>query len=125
METYPVLFISYDLLYMVDRPIFDHTLEQRRSLLNELSQDYNFPITNQFEVRDHEHIDELFDRALAHGNEGLMLKKKDSTYEYGQRRKSWLKVKKPGGTLDTVLMYAHAGSGKRGDTTPILPSASA
>lgn len=43
-----------------------------------------------------------------------MLKKKESTYEYGQRRKSWLKVKKPGGTLDTVLMYAHAGSGKRG-----------
>lgn len=43
-----------------------------------------------------------------------MLKKKNSAYEYGQRRKSWLKVKKPVGTLDTVIMYAHAGSGKRG-----------
>jgi len=114
MEKYPVLFISYDLLYHKDQPIFEHTLAERRSLLSSLSEEYTLPITNQFEVEDHDHVDKLFDRALAHGNEGLMLKKKDSTYEYGQRRKSWLKVKKPGGTLDTVLMYAHAGSGKRG-----------
>lgn len=56
----------------------------------------------------------LFQRALERGNEGLMLKKCDSVYEYGQRRRSWLKVKQPGGSLDTVMMYAHAGSGKRG-----------
>ncbi len=114
MEKYPVLFISYDLLYHKDKPIFEHTLAERKNLLTDLSKKHTLPITNQFEVNDHDHIDELFERALAHGNEGLMLKKKDSTYEYGQRRKSWLKVKKPGGTLDTVLMYAHAGSGKRG-----------
>lgn len=114
MEKYPVLFIAYDLLYYDDRPVFEHTMRERRELLEELSQKHNFPVTNQFEVNSHEEVDDLFDRALAHGNEGLMLKKKDSTYEYGQRRKSWLKVKKPGGTLDTVIMYAHAGSGKRG-----------
>lgn len=114
MEKYPVLFISYDLLYLEDRPIFEHSLLERRNWLKELAETHTLPITNQFDVRDHNHVEELFDRALAHGNEGLMLKKKESTYEYGQRRKSWLKVKKPGGTLDTVLMYAHAGSGKRG-----------
>ena len=114
IEKYPVLFISYDLLYYDDHPIFEKKLEERRELLTALSQTHNLPVTNQFEVKDHDHLDELFDRALAHGNEGLMLKKANSTYEYGQRRKSWLKVKKPGGTLDTVMMYAHAGSGKRG-----------
>ncbi|MDZ7683125.1 MAG: ATP-dependent DNA ligase [Fodinibius sp.] len=114
MEKYPVLFISYDLLYHRNGPIFEHTLSERRELLVNLSEKHSLPITNQFEVTDHDHVDELFERALAHGNEGLMLKQKHSTYEYGQRRKSWLKVKKPGGTLDTVLMYAHAGSGKRG-----------
>jgi DNA ligase-1 len=114
MEKYPVLFIAYDLLYLDDRPLFEHTLLERRKLLAELSEKHSLPITNQFDVTDRDHIDELFERALAHGNEGLMLKKKDSTYEYGQRRKSWLKVKKPAGTLDTVIMYAHAGSGKRG-----------
>lgn len=115
MEHYPILFISYDLLYHDEHPIFEKKLVERRNLLTKLSQIHNLPITSQFEVEDHDHLDELFERALAHGNEGLILKKVDSTYEYGQRRKSWLKVKKPGGTLDTVIMYAHAGSGKRSE----------
>jgi len=114
MENYPVLFIAYDVLYHDQQPIFEKRLTERRAILHELSASHKLPISNQFEVTDRNHVDELFERALAHGNEGLMLKKKESTYEYGQRRKSWLKVKKPGGTLDTVIMYAHAGSGKRG-----------
>lgn len=113
-EKYPVLFIAYDLLYREDAPLFEETLRERREQLKELAGRHELPVTNQFEVRDHDHVEELFERALAHGNEGLMLKKTESTYEYGQRGKSWLKVKKPGGTLDTVIMYAHAGSGKRG-----------
>ena len=114
MEQYPVLFIAYDLLYFKDRPIFEKTLLERREILHELANEKQLPVSNQFEVTGRDHVEELFERAIAHGNEGLMLKKKDSTYEYGQRRKSWLKVKRPGGTLDTVMMYAHAGSGKRG-----------
>jgi len=114
LHEYPVIFISYDILYHREQPLFDRTLTERRKTLEKLSNSYNLPITNQYEVDRREHVDELFERALAHGNEGLMLKKTDSPYEYGQRKKSWLKVKKPGGTLDTVIMYAHPGSGKRG-----------
>lgn len=116
LQKYPVLFIAYDLLYTNETPIFDWPLTDRRNALKKLSDEFQIPVTSQFDVNDFEHLDELFNLALAHGNEGLMLKKKDSVYEYGQRRKSWLKVKKPGGTLDTVMMYAHAGSGKRGGT---------
>jgi DNA ligase 1 len=110
----PVLFIAYDLLFMDDVPVFGQTLNQRREMLEQLAGRHAIPISNQFELDESDRLDELFDRALAHGNEGLMLKKKGSAYEYGQRGKSWLKVKKPGGSLDTVMMYAHAGSGKRG-----------
>lgn len=116
LEQYPVIFISYDLLYTGKMPIFDETLGERRSRLRKISKSYNVPMTLQFPVDDRDHLQELFDEALSHGNEGLMLKKVDSTYEFGQRRKSWLKVKKPGGTFDTIMMYAHAGSGKRGGT---------
>ena len=116
LEQYPVLFISYDLLYWDGQPWFERPLTERREKLAQISRDYGFPVTNQFDIEDHQHLDELFNRALEHGNEGLMLKLKDSSYEYGQRKKSWLKVKRPGGTLDTVLLYAHAGSGKRGGT---------
>ena len=116
LEKYPVVFIAYDLLYNGERPIFDETLSERRSQLRKLSENHEIPVARQFPVKDREHLEELFEQALAHGNEGLMLKKTSSRYEYGQRRKSWLKVKKPGGTFDTVMMYAHAGSGKRGGT---------
>lgn len=114
MKKYPVLFIAFDVLYHKGHTVFDWPLQKRRELLQELSETYQLPISNQFAVNTHEHIDRLFERALAHGNEGLLLKKENSRYEYGQRRKSWIKVKKPGGTLDTAIMYAHAGSGKRG-----------
>ncbi|MGM0745826.1 MAG: ATP-dependent DNA ligase, partial [Bacteroidota bacterium] len=114
LKELPVLFIAYDLLYVDGSPVFDLPLEQRRNKLEALSERHRIPLSNQFELNDSDVLDKLFDRAVAHGNEGLMLKQRGSGYEYGQRGKSWLKVKKPGGTLDTVMMYAHAGSGKRG-----------
>lgn len=116
LEEYPVLFISYDVLFEGETPIFGKKLEERRGILEQLSKKYHLPVTSQVQVQDQNHVEQLFERALAHGNEGLMLKRKDSAYEYGQRRKSWLKVKKPSGSLDTVILYAHAGSGKRGGT---------
>ena len=116
LTQYPVLFIAYDILYKDGNPLFDELLSVRRDKLEKLSKKYSIPITSQMKIDNQDDVEELFQRALDHGNEGLMLKRKDSVYEYGQRRKSWLKVKKPSGSLDTVMLYAHAGSGKRGGT---------
>lgn len=116
LTEFPVLFVNYDLLFLEGKPLFDEPLLQRRAQLQALARANNLPITTQKPLHTKEDIHKYFNQALAHGNEGLMLKKKDSTYEYGQRRKSWLKVKKPSGSLDTVILYAHAGSGKRGGT---------
>ncbi|WP_322570995.1 ATP-dependent DNA ligase [Rhodohalobacter sp.] len=116
LEEHPTILISYDVLFFDGDPVFEQTLLERRDLLSKLSEEHNFPLTTQHLINHEDEIEILFDQALAHGNEGLMLKHKHSTYEYGQRRKSWLKVKKPGGSIDTIMMYAHAGSGKRGGT---------
>jgi len=116
LTEYSVLFITYDMLYKDGNPLFDDLLSVRRDKLEKLSKKYSIPITSQMKIDNQDDVEELFQRALDHGNEGLMLKRKDSVYEYGQRRKSWLKVKKPSGSLDTVMLYAHAGSGKRGGT---------
>jgi len=116
LDNYPVLFIAYDVLYHDGKPAFELPLTERRQLLEEIAEKHELPISTQFNIESEDDIQRLFDLARKHGNEGLMLKHKDSTYEYGQRGKSWMKVKKPGGTLDTVIMYAHAGSGKRGGT---------
>lgn len=116
IDEYPVVCISYDILFNNDGPLFEKTLNNRREILKTFCNTFGIMRSRQFEVKSSEQVEEMFERALAHGNEGLMLKHKQSTYEYGQRRKSWLKVKKPGGSIDTVIMYAHAGSGKRGGT---------
>jgi len=116
LNQYPVLFIAYDLLYTENRPIFDMKLTERRNLLEQITGQFNIPIASQNSLNSTDDVETLYNRALEHGNEGLMLKLKESVYEYGQRRKSWLKVKKPGGSFDTIMMYAHAGSGKRGGT---------
>ena len=111
---YPVLFIAFDILAHDGETVFGQTLKDRRILLGQISDRYGIPVTSQFELNNEKDIEELFKRAVSHGNEGLMLKKRFSIYEYGQRGKSWLKVKEPGGSFDTVIMYAHAGSGRRG-----------
>ena len=45
--------------------------------------------------------------------EGLMLKRRDSAYVAGRPKRPWFKWKRGALTLDTVLMYAQRGHGKR------------
>jgi DNA ligase 1 len=56
---------------------------------------------------------ELRDGARERGIEGLMLKRADSTYVAGRPKGPWFKWKRGALTLDTVLMYAQRGHGKR------------
>src|SRR5262249_23013796 len=45
--------------------------------------------------------------------EGIMLKRRDSTYVAGRPRGPWWKWKRDPFTVDAVLMYAQRGHGKR------------
>jgi DNA ligase-1 len=47
------------------------------------------------------------------GAEGLMLKRRDSTYGVGRRRGVWWKWKTAPHIVDAVMMYAQAGHGRR------------
>jgi ATP-dependent DNA ligase len=60
-----------------------------------------------------EELRELRDSARERGIEGLMLKRADSTYVAGRPKGPWFKWKRGALTLDTVLMYAQRGHGKR------------
>ena len=53
------------------------------------------------------------DGARERGIEGLMLKRADSAYVAGRPKGPWFKWKRGALTLDTVLMYAQRGHGKR------------
>jgi DNA ligase-1 len=65
------------------------------------------PFTSWQELR------ELRDGARERGIEGLMLKRADSPYVAGRPKGLWFKWKRGALTLDTVLMYAQRGHGKR------------
>ncbi len=56
---------------------------------------------------------ELRDGARERGIEGLMLKRADAPYVAGRPKGPWFKWKRGALTLDTVLMYAQRGHGKR------------
>ena len=58
-------------------------------------------------------LKELRENARANGIEGLMLKRRDSPYLSGRPKGPWFKWKRGALTLDTVLMYAQRGHGKR------------
>lgn len=114
LEEYPVRFIAYDLLIGQQREWFDEPLIRRREALEEICIAHQIAVAKQFSYGGRDALKQAFRQALENGNEGLMLKDIESWYEYGQRKKQWLKLKEPVGNLDTVLLYAHAGSGKRG-----------
>lgn len=116
LADFPVVFVSFDIIYHDGQSLFGDSLIERRKKLEKLAKQYHLPISSQKEINSNADVEQLFKQALAHGNEGLVLKRKDSVYEYGQRRKSWLKVKKPSVSLDAVILYAHADTGKRNGT---------
>ncbi len=58
-------------------------------------------------------LKELRDGARGRGIEGLMLKRADSLYVAGRPKGPWFKWKRGALTVDTVMMYAQRGHGKR------------
>ncbi|SHE97154.1 ATP-dependent DNA ligase [Fodinibius roseus] len=115
LEQYPALFIAFDILYHKGELISGKSLSRRRQILEKLSENHSVPIASQFDVRDRDHLKKLFIRSLSHGNEGLVLKLRESAYEtYGQPSDSWINIIKPAGSLKTVLMYVHTENGKHG-----------
>jgi DNA ligase-1 len=55
---------------------------------------------------------DFFDRAIADGQEGVILKRLDAPYDAGRRGSAWVKVK-PRHTLDLVVLAVEWGSGRR------------
>jgi len=60
-----------------------------------------------------EELAALRDGARARGIEGVMLKRADSLYVAGRPKGPWFKWKRGALTIDTVLLYAQRGHGKR------------
>ncbi len=116
MAENPVHFLAYDLLEHQGQDLRESPLLHRRQLLTQLLDPHQTPYISYSQTVDFssfEQLQTLRTQARQHQAEGLMLKALNSPYLVGRKRGYWWKYKVDPMTLDAVLLYAQAGSGKR------------
>lgn len=116
MQENPVHFIAYDLLEHSGEDIREKELGDRRRLLESVLQAADPTIVTLSNILKFNSIDEmrsLRESSRERGAEGLVIKSVNSPYLVGRKRGYWWKYKVEPMTLDAVLIYAQAGSGKR------------
>lgn len=119
----PASFVAYDLLERAGDDWRPRPLSQRRAALEELLQALPkatstpeaglLRLSPQLPLTAWEQLEPLRLQAAGAAAEGLMLKQLDSPYLVGRKRGHWWKHKREPYTLDAVLLYAQAGSGRR------------
>lgn len=118
-EEVPVHLIAYDCLEADGRDLRDEPLEERRRHLAEALEAASsagaqaFSLSREVSFSGFTDLEQLRTGARERGVEGLMLKRRSSVYGVGRRKGPWFKYKADPFTLDAVLIYAQAGSGKR------------
>jgi len=90
MESYPVVYVVFDLLYLDGEDLCCEPYSRRRQLLVGLDLNGESWQTPGHSVG---HAKELLAASKEQGLEGVMLKRVDSTYAPGKRTGAWLKVK--------------------------------
>ncbi|MCB4399019.1 ATP-dependent DNA ligase [Synechococcus sp. MU1625] len=115
----PMRFIAYDLLEHQGIDIRQQALRQRQNQLADLLGNIEHPESwrlqqsQSWSIDTWEELDQQRNQARQHNAEGLMLKHAESPYLSGRKRGHWWKHKLEPMTLDAVLIYAQAGSGRR------------
>ena len=116
MTTYPPHVRLYDLLFDGHEDLRGLSFGERRARLEAWHAEQHPRLTDVsplVEFKTFGELGELWSSARAEGIEGLMLKRRASTYQAGRVKGEWFKWKRAALTLDCVLMYAQRGSGKR------------
>ncbi|MGL5081079.1 MAG: ATP-dependent DNA ligase [Microcoleaceae cyanobacterium] len=116
MTDYPVRFIAYDLLEWQGQDIRGQAWSDRRQLLATLVQPLEseqIGLSESFPFETWDALEHLRSQSRQRGAEGLMLKAIDSPYLVGRKRGYWWKHKVDPLSLDAVLLYTQAGTGKR------------
>ncbi|MFP4126469.1 MAG: ATP-dependent DNA ligase [Alphaproteobacteria bacterium] len=111
----PVRFLAYDLLEEAGADIRAVPQDERRRRLDVVIADLRDAIgaSELVHADDWRELADLRAEARARRVEGLMLKRRTAPYQVGRRRGDWWKWKIDPLTVDAVLIYAQAGSGRR------------
>ncbi len=116
LKDYPAHIRLYDLLILDSEDFRPLPLTERRRRMEAWHRSdppARTDISPLIEFSSFAELEELWRSAREGGIEGLMLKRKASSYLSGRPKGHWFKWKRAPLTLDCVLMYAQRGSGKR------------
>jgi DNA ligase-1 len=111
----PVVFMAYDLLEHSGEDIRQRPLADRRALLESLipAGAGVLRVSPTIKGATWEELAAMRSNSRALAVEGLMIKRRTSTYGVGRKRGEWWKWKIDPYSIDAVLIYAQPGSGKR------------
>lgn len=107
----PAVFYAFDCLYLDGRPIVQEPLARRREWLKDVVRTGSAYRVSEF-VEDGA---SFFDAVKAMGLEGIMAKRRHSTYQPGGRSDAWLKVKVRQ-TIECLIIGYTRGKGDREGT---------
>jgi bifunctional non-homologous end joining protein LigD len=111
MESHPVVYVIFDLLYLDGQDLMWEPYSRRRELLEGLGLSGESWQTPGHSVG---HAKELLAASKEQGLEGVMLKRLDSVYAPGKRTGAWLKVKNVS-RQEMVIGGWTPGEGRRRD----------
>ena len=106
----PVTPYFFDVLHLDGEDLLDAPAEERFARLAGLVPEA-WLVPRQ-RAEDEAHVQAFFDRLVADGHEGIVVKSATAPYAAGRRGAGWVKVK-PRHTLDLVVLAVEWGSGRR------------
>jgi DNA ligase-1 len=113
----PAFVRVYDMLFDRDEDLRDLPLASRRQRLEEWMRRYEGNRLDLSEILFFENWADLarlrIQGAEIHGYEGLMIKDRQSPYVTGRPKGPWFKWKRDPRMIDTIMMYAQRGHGRR------------
>lgn len=112
----PAGFIVYDVIEYNYKDYRNKPLSERRNILEKIMAAIQLPfihISPLISFTSWKELRGIREYAREIGSEGIMLKRKSSTYEVGRKRGDWWKWKIDPFTIDAVMIYAQKGHGRR------------
>jgi len=115
LQEVPIGFFVYDILEFETEDFRTKTLKIRRKILEQIFSKIqgNVVLSPVISCKSWEELEEIRQSSRSINSEGIMLKKLDSLYHSGRKRGDWWKWKINPYTIDTVMIYAQKGSGRR------------
>jgi len=120
VQKLPLKLFAFDLLYLDGKDVTFLPYIQRRKLLEKIiaKDGQKILIAEEKILHTPQEITSYFEEEIAHGLEGLVIKKLDAPYQAGGRGFHWVKFKRMAGgqlkdTIDCVILGYIYGRGKR------------